>query len=232
LFHNDAVRGAGFSETELKNRLMTKTFLSVTIICAACALAASSRAQSASSNPNDSSGQMQTSQSWSTKHLTATGRMNEPTVRASKLVGAQVNDISGNRAAQLQDIIVNPHSGRIDFALLSVNGTPSEGTGNLVPVPWKLLRPSAAQYNTPSSQPVFTLNIDQSKLSGAPTLSSTDLDQSQWRQRVYSYYGVTPQPSTGGTDSDQEETKGQGARILQGQNPDSPTPQQAPPPNH
>jgi sporulation protein YlmC with PRC-barrel domain len=172
---------------------------------------------------------MQSSQSWSTKHLTATGRMNDSTVRGSKLIGAKVNDISGNSAGQIRDIVINPRSGRIDFALLSLNGASANDSEHLVPVPWKLLRASTAQYSDASSQPVFTLNINQSKLNGAPTVSSVDLDQSQWRQRVYSYYGVTPQPTTGGADSEQEETKGQGARSLQGSNPEPPTPRQPPP---
>jgi len=209
---------------------MTKNFLQITIVCAACAmLSASTRAQSAPPKPNVPPGQMQGSPSWSTKHLTATGRMNDSTVRASKLAGAQVNDISGNPAGQIRDIVVNPRSGRIDFALLSLNGASANADGNLVPVPWKLLRPSTAQYSETSNEPVFTLNVAQSKPNGAPTLSSTDLDQSQWRQRIYSYYGVTPPPATGGADSDQEERKGQGARSLQGQNSESPTPQQPPP---
>lgn len=211
---------------------MTKILLKLTTICATSAMLSTySRAQSAPPNPDDSSGQMQRSQSWSTKHLTATGRMNDSTVRGSKLVGAPVNDLSGNRAGQIQDIVVNPRTGHIDFALLSRKGTPGNAGGNLVPVPWKLLRPSAAQYGASSDQPVFTLTLDRSKLNGAPTVSSTDLDQSEWRQRVYAYYGVTPQPSVAGTDSNQEEIKGEGARALQGQAPESSTPAQAPPPN-
>ena len=213
-------------ETENQRPVMTKTLLKVTIVCAAFSMSSSfSRAQPVSPIPNESSRRMQTSQSWSTKHLTATGRTSDSTVRASKLIGTQVNDLSGNRAGQIRDIVINPRSGRIDFALLSLNGASADADGNLVPVPWKLLRPSTAQYSDASSQPVFTLNVDQRKLHGAPTLSSTDLDQSQWRQRIYSYYGVTPQPA--GSDPDDEETKGQGARSLQGHSPESPTP---PPP--
>lgn len=212
---------------------MNKTVFKLTIVCATCAiLSASSRAQSTPPSPDESSAPAQSTRSLNTKHLTATGRMNEPAIRASKLVGAQVNDMSGNSTARIQDIIVNPHSGRIDFALLSLNGTKANANPNLIPVPWKLLRQqSPAQYSE-GSEVLFTLNVDQSKLKGAPTVNSTDLDQSQWRQRIYAYYGVTPQPSAGGTDSDQEETKGEGARSLHGQSPESPTPPQtSPPPN-
>lgn len=153
--------------------------------------------------------------------------MNEPAIRASKLVGAPVNDLSGNRTAQIQDIIVNPYSGRIDFALLSLSTTSVKVSGNLIPVPWKLFRQQASAQYSEGIVPVFTLNVDQSKLRAAPTVSSTDLDQSQWRQRIYAYYGVTPpQSSVSGTDSDQEEIRGPGARSLPGQ--ESPTPQTPP----
>jgi len=153
--------------------------------------------------------------------------MNEPAIRASKLVGAQVNDQSGHSAGQIQDIIVNPHSGRIDFALLSLSGRGMNANANLVPVPWKLFRQQSSSQYSAGTEPVFTLNVEPGKLKGAPTLNSTDLDQSQWRQRIYAYYGVTPQPSAGAADSDQEETKG--ARALPGKNPESPTPPQPPP---
>jgi hypothetical protein len=57
------------------------------------------------------------------------------------------------------------------------------------------------------------------------------MDQSEWRQRIYSYYGVTPQSYMGGADSEQGEIKGQGARAPVGSNPESPTPPQTPPPS-
>jgi sporulation protein YlmC with PRC-barrel domain len=201
-----------------------KGLLKITAICAACAmLSAYSRAQSEPQNDPSS-------RSWSTKHLSATGRMNEPVVTGSKIIGAQVNDSSGNRCGQIQDIIVNPRSGRIDFALLSLNANPETAStpgGNLVPVPWSLLRTSASsQYSANTEHPTFTLNVDPSKLKNAPTVSQTDIYQSQWRQRIYSYYGVTPQSSVGGAESEQGEIKGEGARSLQQGNPEAPQPPQ------
>jgi sporulation protein YlmC with PRC-barrel domain len=207
---------------------MTKALLKITVLCAACAmLPASSRAQSDQQTN-------QSSRSWSTKHLTATGRMNQPVCTGSKIIGAQVNDSSGHRCGQIQDIVVNPRSGQIDFALLSLNANPgmtSTENGNLVPVPWSLLRtPASAEYSATSEQPTFTLNADPNKLKGAPTISQTDIYQSQWRQRIYSYYGVTPQSSMGGAESDQGEIKGEGVRSLQQGNPEAPQPPQNQPP--
>src|SRR4051812_23049931 len=100
---------------------MKKAFLKISGICAACSmLAASAWAQSESQNQqsNDSSA----NRSWSTKHLSATGRDNDHTVRSSQLSGAAVNDTSGKRIATIEDTIINPATGRVDFALLSLNG--------------------------------------------------------------------------------------------------------------
>lgn len=219
---------------------MTKKILRITLAWAACSMLAASawaQPQSQGQQPSDSS----TNRSWSTKHLSATGRDSDKTVRASKLTGAQVNDSSGHRVGTVQDVIINASSGRVDFALLSLNssgssensmnnssastGTPESSmnrnsSGKLVPVPWSLLRTSASsQYSTSAEQPTFTVNADQNKLNAAPTVEASDLSQSQWQQRIYSYYGVTPQ-SMGGAESPQGEIKGEGARRMENTTPD------------
>ena len=212
---------------------MTKRFLKLTAVCAACSMAASAWAQSPSQGQQSS--ESSANRSWSTKHLSATGRNTEKSVRASKLTGAQVSDPAGHRVGTIQDVIVNASSGRIDFALLSLNSsvTPSSSTynssspsessvasrnssGKLVAVPWSLLRLSASssEYSSSSEQPAFTLNADQNKLNSAPMVDPSDLSQSEWQQRIYSYYGVTPQ-STGGSESPQGEIKGEGARHTE-----------------
>jgi sporulation protein YlmC with PRC-barrel domain len=218
---------------------MKKTLSKILAVFAACAmLPASTWAQSQSEpqinplgNQNNPPGNLspdQSNRSWSTKHLSATGREDNRAVRASKLTGAQVSDSAGHRVGQIQDIILNPASGRIDFALLSLGTiSPSpNSSGKLVPVPWALLRASASsQYAAGSEQPTFTLNADQNKLSTAPTVDWSDLSQSEWRQRIYSYYGATPQPSTGAAESPGGEMKGEGAMKSQGT---PPAPQQQP----
>jgi len=99
---------------------MKNDFYKILVASAACLmLSASAPAQSESqdSPPMAPPMPVQADRGWSTKHLSATGRDSDGAVRATKLVGAQVNDISGHRVGQIQDIIVNPVSGRIDFAL-------------------------------------------------------------------------------------------------------------------
>ena len=171
----------------------------------------------------------QNTRSWSSKHLTATGRNTDHAIRASKLTGARVVDSSGQRAGTIQDVIVNPNSGRIEFALLSLDSSVSQAgsasenssSGKMIPVPWSLLRTSASsQYSAGTDQPAFTLNTDRNKLSSAPTVDLSDLSQSEWQQRIYSYYGVTPHSSMGGAESPKGEIKGEGARSLQQPSPE------------
>lgn len=54
--------------------------------------------------------------------LSATGRMGQQQhIKASKIEGAKVTSSSGQQVATVKDVIINPTSGRIDFALLSVS---------------------------------------------------------------------------------------------------------------
>jgi sporulation protein YlmC with PRC-barrel domain len=220
-------------KTQQRILVMTKTLLKISAVCAVCSLLSTAAwAQSDSQDkpvidqnkPANTVSPIQNNRSWSTKHLSATGRTEDTAVRASKLIGAQVTDISGHHAGQIEDIIVNPVSGRIDFALLSL-GAPGS-SAKLVPVPWPLFRTTAtSQYNAGAGQPTFTLNAEQSKLNSAPAVDWSDLSQSEWRQRIYSYYGVTPQPSVGGAESPSGVIRGQGAMRM----PPGPVPESQPP---
>ena len=194
-------------------------------------LAASGRAQADS--PVQPAKEPSANRSWSTKHLSATGKDGIQSVRATQLSGAAVNDASGQPMATLEDTIINPVSGRVEFGLLSLKSaaggsttaqsaeTASSGAPNkLVPVPWSLLKmkSSSSQYSSSSEKPTFTLSVDQAKLNAAPTVQSSDLGQAEWQQRVYAYYGVTPAPM-GAAESPAGESKGEGAKGMQKQTP-------------
>jgi len=210
---------------------MTTTLLKISAVCAACSmLAAVAQAQpdsrgiidknmpSTQPSPPGNLSSDQAPRSQSTKQLSATGRttVQAEAVRASKLTGAVVKDSSGNRAGEIQDIIVNPASGRIDFALVSLNAAGATVGGKVVPVPWALLKTSSgsSQYSANPEHCTFTLNADANKLNGAPTVDWSDPSQSEWRQRIYAYYGVTP-PPMGAAESPSGEMKGQGTKPIQ-----------------
>jgi len=108
----------------------------LTLLCAGTMLSASAWAQTESTSDQSTSNQAQDNQSgqadsssgksWMSRHLSATGHSGQP-LRASKLIGAQVKDSSGNQVGQIDDIVLSPGSGRIDCAVVSLN---SSGSGS------------------------------------------------------------------------------------------------------
>jgi sporulation protein YlmC with PRC-barrel domain len=151
--------------------------------------------------------------------MSATGRMmGQHEVRATKLEGADVKSSSGQDLGTISDVIVNTAGGKVDFAVLSLNPSATGGTspssssessssstsatgGQLVAIPWSLLRPSTMGGATPSEQPSFVYNGDAGKLQSAPTFSESnwpDISQPGWRHSIYSYFGMSPGTATGG----------------------------------
>jgi len=205
---------------------MKNIWLKITVVAACSMLSASAWATDEPGDGNISANE--TGRSSSIKHLSATGRTTDHSVRASRLTGASIQDSSGNRIGQIQDIVVNPSSGRIEFGIISLTSAGAAGSatsiassgGKMIPVPWSLLKPAAqSEYSTTSAgqQPSFRLNVDQDKLSQAPTIersSSSEVGQSEWRQRIYSYYGVSEDAAAGGAESPAGTMKGHEAEKL------------------
>jgi len=152
----------------------------------------------------------------------------QQSIRASQLYGSQVTSSSGQALGTLDDVIINPASGRVDLAILSVTeGAASStdypletaknkektprSTGTLgskqVAVPWMLLRVSPASATSVAgsdsmTQMTFVFSGDHTKLHTAPAFSlSTDLSQAGWRQSVYAHYGLTAGAAMGGAGS-------------------------------
>lgn len=173
-----------------------------------------------------------------------TSRAGQP-VRLSQLMHTSLKSQSGESLGQVQDIVIDPTSGQIQFAVLSLNssGTGAPGTststttgtstgtsttpgastttstttgGQLVALPWRLI--------TSSGQGQFTASVDRSTLQSAPTFSSSSWPtmDSTWMQGVYSHFGVSPS-STGapGTSSGTGTSTGTGTGTGLG-NPSTP----------
>jgi len=187
---------------------MTKKIFTLTALCAAV-LASNAQGQTSSDqNQGTTSGTSQgtsgsDSRFDSGKHLSATGRMGHHEVRATKLIGSDVKSSSGEELGTVNDVILNPASGRIDFAVLSLSSSStgnsatsgtaagsstaslstasSSGTGKLAAVPWSMLRPSGATgygatiTSTSGGSQTFVFSGEASKLQSAPSF-----DQSNW----------------------------------------------------
>jgi sporulation protein YlmC with PRC-barrel domain len=153
--------------------------------------------------------------------------MGHQAIQASKLKNYAVQSSSGENLGTIEDVIINPNSGRVDFAVLSLGSSgsspsspsspsastsdtsSSSGSGKQVAVPWSLLRPASSQGSSASSTAAsprsaghaFTFNGEATKLQSAPTFDpNSDITQPSWRQSVFSYFGVSAGSATGGSD--------------------------------
>jgi hypothetical protein len=163
----------------------------------------------------------------------ATGRagMLGQQVRASKVIGADVKTATGEELGKIEDVILNPQSGRVAFAVLNWEN-------KLVPVPFRTLTVSGAGSSTTPGSPTtatpqagmdqitFTAQIDKEKLQNAPTISDrtrwSELQQSGFTQRIYAYYGM-PSEGVGAPGSGSETGQGrEGSTIPRTQPQTSP----------
>ena len=86
-------------------------------------------------------------------------------------MGAQVKGSTGDNLGTINDFVVNPQTGRIEFAVLSLTGptgtTPTGVGEKLTPVPWRLLNFNSGAGGIGQQQYTFTATVDQSKLQSA-----------------------------------------------------------------
>src|SRR5436190_14862448 len=124
---------------------MKKQLLTILAYSAACLMAAA-QGQSSSSQigrvnrPSDSlSGSeskdksldpSSSSSTSSSEHsrLSPTGRMGQHEIRASQLKSSSIKSSSGEDLGKIEDVIINPGSGRVDFAVISLSSSGSSGT--------------------------------------------------------------------------------------------------------
>ena len=118
----------------MKSIMKKKLFIGICAACAVIAAQAQTSSGTASGSSSTQSGDIKTkgyNASSSSQGLSPTGRSGQHEVRASKLMGATVNGSSGEQLGKLEDVIINPASGRIDFAVIAYNSVGSEGSTTL-----------------------------------------------------------------------------------------------------
>ena len=206
---------------------MRQKLFYLSALCTVCSVL-QAQTTSSTGQPGDqyspSGNSSYSSQGWENKRFGATGRMGQHEIRASKILGTELKNATGETLGTIQDVILNPASGRIEFAVASLQskagantsaatGITSSATGQLVPIPWTLIRPSGvtgygarstAGTSASEEQPVFVFTGDTAKLSAAPAFSQAswpDFSQQSWRHSIYSYYGMSTGAGMGGAES-------------------------------
>lgn len=112
---------------------------------------------------------------------TATGHTSS--IRAKRVIGTNVNDASGHKIGQVEDIVLDKQSNNILFTVVSFGGFLGMGE-KYHPLPWSTL-----DYD--KEEGGYVVNFTKEQLQKAPAYSIDELTQgdgNQFRETVYDYY--------------------------------------------
>ncbi len=114
---------------------------------------------------------------------TATGHTSA--IRAKTVLGTSVQDPSGNKIGEVEDVILDKQSNSILFAVVSFGGFLGMGE-KYHPIPW-----AALDYD--EKEGAYVVSYTKEELQAAPAGSIDELtrdDGMQFRNRTYDYYKV------------------------------------------
>ena len=97
-------------------------------------------------------------------------------IRARKVLGQAVEDTSGKKIGEIEDIVLDKLSNNVMFAVVGFGGFLGMGD-RYHPLPWHVLT-----YDT--GQGGYVIDLDPSMLEGAPTYGATETPN--WSDRRFS----------------------------------------------
>ena len=103
--------------------------------------------------------------------------------RASKIIGTDVYDMQGKEIGEVKDIVIDPKSGNINYAVVSFGGVMGVG-GKYFAVPWKSIQATRDAKN-------YALNVDRDALKAAPGFDKEhwpDMANQDWAADVERYW--------------------------------------------
>jgi hypothetical protein len=108
-------------------------------------------------------------------------------IAAGKVNGTTVYNMSGEKLGSVYDVMLDKMSGRAEYAIMSFGGLLGIGD-SYRPLPW-----SELTYDEDLDG--YVVNIDRSRLEGAPAYSdSSAWDDPAFGRRVSDYYGTPYAP--------------------------------------
>lgn len=106
-------------------------------------------------------------------------------IAASKVNGTTVYNTAGEKLGSVYDVMIDKRSGKTEYAIMSFGGFLGIGD-KYHPIPWHSLTYDDAQGG-------YVVNIDRSRLEGAPLYSDSDADRwadPTYRHQVNDYYPI------------------------------------------
>jgi sporulation protein YlmC with PRC-barrel domain len=121
-----------------------------------------------------------------------TAAVTRPGVMASDLIGSTVVSRNGDEIGTVDDLVVDPVSGRVSYAVIDPSAV-SGMSDRLIAVPIASLRQSPGQDR-------YVLNIDSARLNQAPAMTREDMTRAvgdpNFNNQVRDFFG-TALPGTG-----------------------------------
>lgn len=111
-------------------------------------------------------------------------------ISANAVIGDPVVNRQGENLGKIEDLVIDPLSARVDYAVLSFGGFLGMGD-KLFAVPIEALKLSREEKR-------FILDVEKERLKNAPGFDKNnwpDTSDRAFGTKVYSYYGYTPRSS-------------------------------------
>lgn len=106
---------------------------------------------------------------------------------ADTLVGNDVYNEEGDDLGEIKEIMLDMHSGRVGYAVLSFGSFLGMGE-KLFAVPWDALKLDTEHKR-------FVLNVEKDRLQQAPGFDRgkwPNMADQSWAKEIHSYYGTKP----------------------------------------
>ncbi len=126
--------------------------------------------------------------------------------KASDVIGTNIMNAQNDTVGEVEDLIIDPTSGRIDYAVISLDVKGAKDQWYAVPFSTLAMRmPNGEKGDMKKDRGEFTLNVDAAKMESAPGFSKDkwpDVNAPAWRTDVEKYYGSTKRMSDSSTSGD------------------------------
>ena len=108
-------------------------------------------------------------------------------VKASSIIGSDVCNPKGDNLGEIKEVVIDPGTGRVAYAVVSFGGFLGMGT-KLFAIPF-----SAFEYDADENE--YVLDIAKDRLEAAPGFDADNwpaMSEEKWNRDVYKYYERTP----------------------------------------
>lgn len=111
--------------------------------------------------------------------------------KASEVIGSNVKNPQGEDLGKVEELVIEPASGTIEYAVISFGGFLGMGD-KLFAVPTSLLK--SPEVPEGDRHAFFTINVDKARLEKAPGFDKSnwpDVSTPAWADSIDKYYGTT-----------------------------------------